>query len=250
MKTFSQFLTEQAKDFDMALRNFVSKVLEVPGKYAPSFRNVKTFNIINAQKAREYEEDQYGEKTKRPEKFDDSKYAYITFGSATDKIAFLVSVDRNSGDIDMDRVYFNPGEQNIFKGFGWEQVRQRKVFEKVTLYLEGGMGNIVRVDCRELHIETGPYAQYSKTIHVKYLEKGKSKWRGTVIGYKPFVVVVPTAKAIQPDSLFGEPDTSSTPGISVSRSRYSSFDPRFVSDFVDKLKDAKVPILWSHEEVR
>jgi hypothetical protein len=144
--------------------------------------------------------------------------------------------------------YGHGSEQNIFKGFRWEQVKNEKRFKNVAVYLTGGMGNIIRVDCRELVIQVGKYAQYDRAISVKYLQKGKQKWNGVWATYDPFVVVVPMDKAINPDDMFGDEDISNTPGVTVKKGRYRSFDPRWRTDFVAQLKAKHVPVLWSHAD--
>jgi hypothetical protein len=239
-------------DFEPALKNFQSQVLSSPGHYT-SLSNLKTSKVVSGKEAEQLVQDNYNDNfdhffPKPEQSFDDSKFAFVLFSGSGSLNALLVSIAKNNGDIVLgkDMFYGHGSEQNIFKGFRWEQVKNEKRFKNVVVYLTGGMGNIVRVDCRELVIQVGKYAQYDRAISVKYLHKGKQKWAGVWATYDPFVVVVPMDKAIDPDSLFGDDELSSTPGVTVRKSRYSSFDPRWKTDFVSKLKANHVPVLWSH----
>lgn len=249
MHSFSQYLKESSADFQPALQNFQNQVLSSSGHYT-SLNNLKTAKVISANDARQElvaggmddPDEVY------PHLLDDSKYVYVSFSSGPGRFGLLVSISKSNGDIVMGKSFFYGHEHNIFKGFRWEQIKNEKRFKNVTVYLTGGMGNIIRVDCRELVIQVGKYAQYDRAILVKYLQKGKQKWQGIWATYDPFVVVVPTDKAINPDSLFGDAELSSTPGVTVKKGRYSSFDPRWKADFVDQMKAHHVPVVWSHED--
>ena len=114
----------------------------------------------------------------------------------------------------------------------------KQTFTRATLYLGGEMG-VRRSDCRMIEIETGQkYAQYTDAIKVTWLAKGKRKTRSTMLTYDPFVLVMPTCKAIDPDSVLGPASVGSSPGVTVRRSRYSSCDPRWRSDFMARVDKA------------
>jgi hypothetical protein len=123
-----------------------------------------------------------------------------------------------------------------------------KEFTNVTIYLKNeSFGSISHVHCRMVRVETGQkYAQYTNAIKVSFTPKGARRERQVMLTYKPFLIVVSAAKAIEPDGMFGAESTSKTAfgSVSTSRSRYSSFDPRWESDFRAKLEAAKVPILY------
>jgi len=183
--------------------------------------------------------------------FNDSKFIFVQFKNAGN-FGLIVSIDRHSGDIKLGKDYFYNDSTNVLKNFRWEQVKNEKTFKNVALYLKNEtMGNINRINCREVKIQIGKYAQYDRAINLKWLEKGKSKWRGVwVNGYKPFVVVVPMDRAIEPDSLFGDEELSSTPGVTMRRGRHMSFSSGWTDDFTKALKDKHVPVLWSHDDVK
>lgn len=114
----------------------------------------------------------------------------------------------------------------------------KQTFTNCTMYRTGDfIGNVHRQDCREVEIETCEYAQYKSALQVTFLEKGKRSKRRFVLTYKPFLVLVPTAQAIEPDGMM-KPN-----GDGSSISRYSSFDEGWIRDFDAKLQAAGVPIL-------
>lgn len=121
-----------------------------------------------------------------------------------------------------------------------------QTFTNVTIYLRGGMGNINRIDVRELTVERGvKYAQYNDAVRVTWLEKGKRKKAGLYLTYAPFLLVVNREDAIEPASIFGATELGSTPGVSVRRSRYSAFDDGWVRDFRALLTEKNVTPLVS-----
>jgi len=117
-------------------------------------------------------------------------------------------------------------------------------FENCTFYTSGEfMGNIHRRDCRSLEIFIKPYAQYPSAIELTFVKKGCRTKLRTVLTYKPYLVVVPTSSAIDPDSMMHNERPGCSPDVTVSESRYSSFDDRWRTDFDKKLAEAKTPIL-------
>jgi hypothetical protein len=108
-------------------------------------------------------------------------------------------------------------------------------FENVTLYTSGMFG-ISATACKTLKVTTGVrYAQYNDAIRVEYFEPRKRNGRRLILDYKPWLRVVDTANAIRP----ADPLIHTGSGAKVSR--YSSFDPRYVTDFEDAL--IGVPVL-------
>jgi hypothetical protein len=116
-----------------------------------------------------------------------------------------------------------------------------KEFKDVTIYTSGNAmwSNIVRIDATWARIWVGPYAQYKESVYVEYMPKGKRKAESLVSSGRPYVVVVPTTHAIQPDDLF----LPAIDGASSSPSRYNAADPRWRTDFDEQLRSANVPIL-------
>lgn len=246
MLSFTQYLTENAADLDGALKNFILQMINSGSNYASLHGKITGGKVLTAaEMQREY-----------PEYFDgnianwkkDDHLVYVLFNHG----GMAVSVNKNTGEIVDGSHMFYGDAKNVVTGFRWEEVKTEKTFENVTVYQSGDfMGNIIRRDMKKLTIRIGKYAQYHKAINLIYLEKGKQKMRQTwVASHSPFVVVVPTNKAINPDEMYGASEPGSTPGVSVARSRYSSFDPRWESDFMAKLKAEHVPIVWSHENAK
>lgn len=116
-------------------------------------------------------------------------------------------------------------------------------YENCTFYTTGEfMGNVLRRDCRSLEIDIVPYAQYPAAIQLTFVKKGCRTKLRTVICYHPYLVVVPTDRAIEPDDMMVPLDK---PGFELltQQSRYSSFDDGWRTDFDAKLVAAGVPIL-------
>ena len=120
-----------------------------------------------------------------------------------------------------------------------------QTFTNATLYLPSEfMGNILRIDCREVKVTTCVrYAQYTDAIHIEYLQERKRIRYERTIGYRPFIVVLDTSKAIEPDGMYGSPTTSPS-GLGCRQSKYSSFDAGWKADFMTKLANAEIePLL-------
>jgi hypothetical protein len=112
-----------------------------------------------------------------------------------------------------------------------------------TLYFRGSsLGSsygVERVECREVLIEVGPYAQYEAAVHVSFIPKGARRARSFVQTYAPNVVVLAGWGSVAPDSAM-LPEVETTPSVSVAKGRYRSCDPRWDSDFAAKLEAAGV----------
>lgn len=109
-------------------------------------------------------------------------------------------------------------------------------FRNVALY-RAGMFGISRINCKTLEISTGlKYAQYEDAIRVVYLEKGKRKPVAFILLYAPWLRVLAMDKAVDPPDLFiREGDVQIT--------KYSSFDPRWETDFEDANQDDIKPLV-------
>lgn len=116
-------------------------------------------------------------------------------------------------------------------------------FSNATLYLRGDL-SIQKIECKSISIHVRPHAQYAKAVVVRYVPKGCRSPRGTVLSYQPWGYVVEGFGHVDPASMFTAP-IDSAPGVQVSRSRYSSCDPRTAADFEAKLGDTKVAVDFS-----
>jgi hypothetical protein len=102
-----------------------------------------------------------------------------------------------------------------------------------TIYYKSGLG-ISKIKCRELLIETGSYAQYDSAVFVTLVPEGARKPRAFVQTSEPDLVVLAGHRHLDPDDPM-LPAEDRGNGISVSRGRYMSCDPRWRSDFDAKL---------------
>ena len=120
-----------------------------------------------------------------------------------------------------------------------------KEFKDVTIYTPGNVmwPNIVRIDATWARIWVGPYAQHKASVHVEFIRKGKRKVEALVSSGRPYVVVLPTTHAIQPDELYLPANSG------VSSTRYGVADPRWRTDFDEQLRSAKVPILADYRDL-
>jgi hypothetical protein len=101
-------------------------------------------------------------------------------------------------------------------------------FGPATLYTAGGFGPR-KVEVREGVAFRAPHAQYASALHVHYMEKGKRKPSGYVFAYKPYVLILAGYGHPDPaDALVAMPSAG---GLPMSRTRYSSFDDRYLTEF-------------------
>ena len=110
-------------------------------------------------------------------------------------------------------------------------------YTNVTLYAPTGVmsSNLVKIECRTLRVEVGPYAQYAAAVRFTYVPKGSRKEREHVETYRPCAVILAGHGHMDPDGLFDESTRKTEGNISTVRSRYLSCDPRWQSDFDAKL---------------
>jgi hypothetical protein len=101
---------------------------------------------------------------------------------------------------------------------------------KSTIYFKSGFGNIVKLEVKLLGHGTKKYAQYSAAPFVQYIKKRARKPTGFIQTYRPNIVIVDGWGHPEPDSMFLEPEISST-GLAVSKGRYTAFDESWQNDF-------------------
>jgi hypothetical protein len=111
-------------------------------------------------------------------------------------------------------------------------------FNNVALYRAIAHG-IRRIDCKALVLKINKDKDQT-SIAYQYLEKRKRYPRGNQLtGDDLWLRVVPLANAIDPD-FFLVAD-----GPDLLRSRYLSYDVRYMTDFEDKITAANLPVLFS-----
>lgn len=112
-------------------------------------------------------------------------------------------------------------------------------FNNAALF-RAGMFGIHRIDCKTITVTTGvKYAQYNDAIKVEYLEKGKRKTCAFIMDYAPWARVVPSSAPLRPEDPFVDHEDGSR------RGRYSACDPRWQTDFEDRIEMLGTPVLWS-----
>lgn len=108
-------------------------------------------------------------------------------------------------------------------------------YVNVAMYRAGIFG-IARTDCKTVEVTTGvKYAQYDNAIRIKYLEKGKRKPQAFILSHDPWLRLISPAEGVSPV------DPMQRNGNGSAMSRYSSCDPRYVTDFEDSI--AGIPVV-------
>lgn len=108
--------------------------------------------------------------------------------------------------------------------------------KKCTVYYKGGMG-IVRKVVKRVEVECGKYAQFNNALFVTYREPRQRRDRCFTQTDFPSLLIVEGVDTPEPASMWGSHSTRG--GVTTSRSRYSSCDPRWQSDF-DGMIDAEI----------
>jgi hypothetical protein len=114
--------------------------------------------------------------------------------------------------------------------------------KRVTIYTNSPMGSIAKFE----GVLTG-FDHNGVGGVVNYIPKGARKERGLMTYYHHFIMVVEGWGKPEPEGGFLPSQPGSTPGVSVSRGRYRSNDPRWISDFMDGPGKALHPIILIEE---
>lgn len=106
-------------------------------------------------------------------------------------------------------------------------------FEKATIYTVSEFtGMVTRTEVRSGKAYIGRYAQYEKAVRVSFIPKGKRTLRAFARGSRPYVLILEGHGHPEPES-FTEPVEGDQ--VTITRSRYTSCDPRFVTDFIEMI---------------
>lgn len=91
------------------------------------------------------------------------------------------------------------------------------------------------------------YAQYDAAPFVEFVPKKARHTRRVQTGYRPYLIILEgwNLGLIQDTWVNAE---SFTPGVEVKRSRYSSFDPRWATDFDATLEAKGAKILADYRD--
>lgn len=103
---------------------------------------------------------------------------------------------------------------------------------KVTMYFQGMLG-VSKVEATTCAVEVKPYAQYTRSVHVEFVPRGKRKARSFVQSYKPSLLVLEGWNHPDPDSMFLPAEDHGD--VMVAHGRYSACDPRWQGDFDTKI---------------
>ena len=108
----------------------------------------------------------------------------------------------------------------------------------VTVYLQGGMGmSITKIEGKLKNVGARKYAQYGAAAFVDIVPKGKRKARRYTQTSGPYMLVL---KGVgHPDLDDGFEVTSTSNDVTIRRSKYASFDPRWKED-ADKQIDSYI----------
>jgi hypothetical protein len=106
--------------------------------------------------------------------------------------------------------------------------------KKATLYVKNEfLGNVQRVEVREVRVSRQPWAQYKSAVICKYLLPRKRNWRKRTESYLPYLVVLEG---------WGHPDPASPwtniqqgNGVTTSQGRHSSCSTAWDTDFDGEL---------------
>ena len=109
---------------------------------------------------------------------------------------------------------------------------------QITVYWTGEFfGSVIKKEGTLIEHGTRKYAQYNNAPFVKMIPARKRNGVMIAKEYNPFILVLEGVGHPEPEGMW----KSSQPvnGVTVTESRYSSFDDRWVTDF-DKMIDAYV----------
>jgi|GEM_PF-2750703 len=108
---------------------------------------------------------------------------------------------------------------------------------KATIYFKGPLG-ISKTEGHLTSVDAGGAGGM-----VNYIPKGGRRERGIMTYYSPFIMVVEGWNKPDPDTAFEEIGEGKTPGVSLSKGKYMSADPRWVSDFMDAIGKRMRPLV-------
>lgn len=103
-------------------------------------------------------------------------------------------------------------------------------------------GNMNVFEGRLVDFGTRPYAQYSNAPYVKFIPTRKRKPVCIMKTYNPTLIVIDgVGHNLTPND---EVVLSETSEVRVTTLKYSSFDPRYVTEFLAKLKEKNIEPLF------
>ena len=114
------------------------------------------------------------------------------------------------------------------------------VFGKATIYKAGGLFGVTKAEVREGSVLLVPYAQYPEAASVRFKKPRAKLLRGFTVtpnhdGSGIPLLVLEGWGHPDPDSIFSEVKRSGTSGLAYRESRYTLADPRYESEFNEKM---------------
>ena len=101
---------------------------------------------------------------------------------------------------------------------------------KVTIYFKSEfLGNVVKVEAKQIEIKVRSYAQYSQAVEFRYRKPRQRRDRGAVQTYQPSLLVLDGWNHPEPGESFRT--IAKSADAELQQARYSSCDPRWESDF-------------------
>ena len=81
---------------------------------------------------------------------------------------------------------------------------ETREFKDVTIYTTANViwDNIIRIDVAKAKVWFALCARHPESVHVEFIRRGKRKREYMVCRGAPYVVIVPTEHAIEPDGLY------------------------------------------------
>lgn len=98
----------------------------------------------------------------------------------------------------------------------------------VTIYTSSTFG-VLKLEGKIVDFGTKKYAQYDNAAYFHYVQKRKHNASGIIKGYKPYMIIIEGHNHVSPEDIFKV--VSQKENIVVSKTKYSSFDDRYLTEF-------------------
>lgn len=187
-------------------------------------------------------------------KSDGKKFNVIDFKNYGSYQEILAKSDNSDEEVELTlgKLISKNNFLDLFSTRPTKGITNESAAEFDTMYYTDGFGSISKMEIKLIECGTRQYAQYSAAPFVKYVQKGKRKPSGYIKGYEPYILILKGIGHPEPASMFDK--VSDKDGVSVSKSRYLSYDKRYKTDFdrvIDEyIKDNNVTVLFDHRSTK
>lgn len=104
--------------------------------------------------------------------------------------------------------------------------------EKITIYTTSEfMGTVQRYEGTLIDQGRMKYAQYENAPFVSFIPKKKRNGIRIVKGYNPYILILKGWDHPEPEDMFGNSKGEVRNGVTIKKSKYSSFDDGYKTDF-------------------